>query len=306
MSLLSVRDLRVSIATRQGIVTAVDGIDLAVDRGEILGIVGESGSGKTQLLLALMGLLPETATSTGAVNFSGRGPAMVFQDPLTALNPYLPVGLQVAEALGKTLADAETRRRVVAMLQRLRIADAEARLAQYPHQLSGGMRQRILIAMALIASPDLILADEPTTALDVTVQADILDLLRAERRDHGRSLILVTHDLGIVAGLCDRVMVLYAGRVVEEAPVEALFAVPRHPYTRALMAALPRLDDAIDAELVAIPGTPPDPARLGPGCAFAPRCAERIDRCAVETPALRDIGPGRRAACHRLDDAGSP
>ena len=304
MSLLRVQDLRVRFTTRRGPVQAVDGVDFTLERGEILGLVGESGSGKSQILFALMGLLPGNAQRDGSIDITGTGPAMVFQDPMTALNPYLTIGLQIAEALPKGLGRAETRARIVALLTRLRIADPETRLDQYPHQLSGGMRQRIVIAMALAAEPDLILADEPTTALDVTVQADILDLFRAERRDHGRALLLVSHDLGVVAGLCDRVLVMYAGRIVEEAAVDDLFARPVHPYTKALLATVSSLA-AGDVELASIPGAPPDPGRPIPGCAFAPRCAVRIERCAGERPTLHRLGREHRAACHLAGADGS-
>jgi oligopeptide transport system ATP-binding protein len=304
MSLLRVADLRIRFTTRRGPVQAVDGSGFSLERGEIVGLVGESGSGKSQILYALMGLLPENATQTGAIDFTGSGPAMVFQDPMTALNPYLPIGLQIAEAMPKDLGRAARRARTVELLTRLRIADPETRIDQYPHQLSGGMRQRIVIAMALAAAPDLILADEPTTALDVTVQADILDLLRAERRDHGRALLLVSHDLGVVAGLCDRVLVMYAGRIVEEVPVDDLFAQPSHPYTRALLATVSSLA-AGDTELATIPGAPPDLGQPIAGCAFAPRCALRIDRCTDQRPAFHVIGPAHRAACHLAETAGA-
>ncbi len=304
MSLLRVDDLRVRFTTRRGPVQAVDGVGFTLERGEILGLVGESGSGKSQILFALMGLLPENATLDGTIEFTGSGPTMVFQDPMTALNPYLTIGLQIAEALPKGLDPATRRARIVELLTRLRIADPGARIDQYPHQLSGGMRQRIVIAMALATAPDLILADEPTTALDVTVQADILDLFRAERRDHGRALLLVSHDLGVVAGLCDRVLVMYAGRIVEEAAVDDLFARPGHPYTRALLATVSSLA-AGDSELATIPGAPPDLGLPIAGCAFAPRCAVRIERCIEARPAFRALGPGHRAACHLTKTPGT-
>ena len=297
MSLLRVDNLRIRFDTRCGPVQAVDGVGFAIEKGEILGLVGESGSGKSQILLALMDLLPEHATVEGAIALANKRTAMVFQDPMTALNPYLRIGLQIAEALPKGRNRAATRARLIELLSRLRIADPEARLDQYPHQLSGGMRQRIVIAMALAAEPDLILADEPTTALDVTVQADILDLFRAERRDHGRALLLVSHDLGVIAGLCDRVLVVYAGRIVEEAAVDDLFARPAHPYTRALLATVASLA-AGDAALATIPGAPPALDQPIPGCAFAPRCPFKIERCEVERPEFFSIGVGHRAACH--------
>jgi oligopeptide transport system ATP-binding protein len=302
MSLLRVDNLCVRFTTRGGVVQAVGGVDFTLRQGEIIGMVGESGSGKSQILHALMGLLPENATTTGTIAFTGKRLAMVFQDPMTALNPYLPIGLQIAEALPDRQGRASTRARIIALLARLRIADPENRVDQYPHQLSGGMRQRIVIAMALAAEPDVILADEPTTALDVTVQADILDLFRAEVRERGSSLLLVSHDLGVVAGLCDRVIVIYAGRIVEEAAVDALFAHPAHPYTKALLASVASLTGG-DGALVTIPGAPPALDQPITGCAFAPRCAARISRCDTERPAFRDIATGHRAACHL---AGTP
>ena len=306
MSLLRVDNLRVRFDTRRGPVQAVDGVGFALEKGEILGLVGESGSGKSQILFALMGLLGENATVDGTIALAGSRPAIVFQDPMTALNPYLPIGLHIAEALPKGRNRAANRARIIELLTRLRIADPETRLDQYPHQLSGGMRQRIVIAMALAAEPDLILADEPTTALDVTVQADILDLLRAERRDHGRALLLVSHDLGVVAGLCDRVLVVYAGRVVEEAAVDDLFAHPTHPYTKALLATVSSLANG-DEALATIPGAPPALDRAIPGCAFSPRCPLKIERCEVERPEFYSIGTGHRAACHRaLAEAAAP
>jgi oligopeptide transport system ATP-binding protein len=274
-------------------VQAVGGVDFTLRQGEIIGMVGESGSGKSQILHALMGLLPENATTTGTIAFTGKRLAMVFQDPMTALNPYLPIGLQIAEALPDRQGRASTRARIIALLARLRIADPENRVDQYP---------RIVIAMALAAEPDVILADEPTTALDVTVQADILDLFRAEVRERGSSLLLVSHDLGVVAGLCDRVIVIYAGRIVEEAAVDALFAHPAHPYTKALLASVASLTGG-DGALVTIPGAPPALDQPITGCAFAPRCAARISRCDTERPAFRDIATGHRAACHL---AGTP
>lgn len=307
MSLLRVEDLAIRFATRRGGVQAVAGVGFAMARGESLGLVGESGSGKSQVLFAIMGLLADNAECRGRITYAGAGPAMVFQDPMTALNPYLPIGLQIAEAMPGRPRLATVRERATALLARLRIADPAARLDQYPHQLSGGMRQRVVIAMALAAEPDLILADEPTTALDVTVQADILDLLRRERRDHGRALLLVSHDLGVVAGLCDRVLVMYAGRIVEEAAIDDLFARPGHPYTRALLAIAASLAatngelaslGADDGELATIPGVPPDPGRPPPGCAFAPRCAQKAPRCETERPDLREIAAGHRVACH--------
>ena len=298
MTRLKVTDLSVRFETSRGTVRAVDGVSFTLEPAECLGIVGESGSGKSQILLALMGLLPGNAIRTGTIEIAGAAPAIVFQDPLTALNPYLRIGLQVAEALVPSRSLRAARDQVIAILKRLRIADPEARLRQYPHQLSGGMRQRVMIAMALIREPEILLADEPTTALDVTVQADILDLFAAERDQYGRSLILVTHDLGVVARLCDRVLVMYAGKIVEQAAVDDLFANPRHPYTRALLAAVPRPDDDAETELVTIPGSPPDLSETIQGCAFAPRCGERLDICRHVAPVPSDLGSGHHASCH--------
>jgi oligopeptide transport system ATP-binding protein len=219
---------------------------------------------------------------------------------MTSLNPYLTVGRQLGEVLEvhKGASAAQARARSLAMLERVGIPEAARRLDQYPHELSGGMRQRVMIAMALLCEPELLIADEPTTALDVTIQAQILDLLAELRRELGMAIALVTHDLGVIAGLTDRVLVLYAGRVVEEAPVEALFAAPRHPYTRGLLRSMPRLSGPLPEALEAIQGQPPDLVRLPKGCAFAPRCPQVHARCRVEPPELRPAGPGRRVACH--------
>ena len=310
--LLQVRDLRV---TFRGGVEAVSGVDLDVGRGEVLGVVGESGSGKSVALKAVLGLLPPTARVTGSVRFRGRellgasdramrrlrgGPvAMIFQDPLSALNPVVPVGAQIAEALrlhDRSMRGARARARVAELLDRVAIPQAAERARAYPHEFSGGMRQRAMIAMAMANDPDLLIADEPTTALDVTVQAQILDLLRDLRERRGLGLVLVTHDLGVVAGVADRVAVMYAGRIVEEAPVDALFADPRHPYTRGLIASVPTLGPRRD-RLRAIEGAPPDPSARPPGCAFAPRCPIAAERCRTETPVRRPAGASL-AACH--------
>ncbi len=315
--LLAVEGLSVTFDTPDGTVAAVQNIDLAVAPGECVGIVGESGSGKSQLVLAILGLLAANGRATGRVRFRGtelfgarrvqlarlRGRALsiVFQDPMTALNPYLTIGTQMTEGLGHHLGltGAAARARAVEMLARVQIPDAAARLKSYPHELSGGMRQRVMIATALLCRPALVFADEPTTALDVTVQAQILALLADLRRTDQMGLVLITHDLGVIAGLADRVVVMYAGRIVEAAPAEALFAAPRHPYTRALLESLPRLDGPADRPLPAIPGQPPDLRHLPRGCAFRPRCPLAVDRCAAERPRLRPAGgPTRSTACH--------
>jgi oligopeptide transport system ATP-binding protein len=314
--ILSVRDLCVDFKLEQGIVRAVDNVAFDVRRGEVLGIVGESGSGKSQILMAAMGLTAINGKCSGSVLFEGqeilnatperldkvRGSAMsmIFQDPMTSLNPYMRVQDQLAEVL--TAHQGKSRKQAidiaVEMLERVRIPDAARRISLYPHEFSGGMRQRVMIAMALLCRPALLFADEPTTALDVTVQAQILDLLSGLVRDLNAAVVIVTHDLGVIARMCDRVLVLYGGRVMEEAAIDDLFEAPRHPYAQGLMAATPRLDDDVAHELRTIPGSPR--ALMGKigGCPFAPRCERRIDRCTAETPALRRDSSGRSVACH--------
>jgi oligopeptide transport system ATP-binding protein len=322
-SLLSIRDLTVRFRLPQGQAVAVDGVSLDVAPGEVLGIVGESGSGKSQILYAMMGLLAANGRAGGQVLFQGqdllalpprdldrvRGQAlsMIFQDPMTSLNPYMRVGDQLAEGLivHKGLSKAQARAEAVRMLDRVRIPDAAARARRFPHEFSGGMRQRVMIAMALLAQPRLLLADEPTTALDVTIQAQVLDLMADLARETGTAIILVTHDLGVVARLCDRVVVLYGGRVMEEAPAETLFDSPAHPYTRGLLAAMPRLETALTPRLGTIPGTPRSGGTVA-GCPFADRCEVRLPHCATTRPALhelRALGPGRRSACHLSEPA---
>jgi oligopeptide transport system ATP-binding protein len=317
--LLEARNLAVDYRTPEGIVRVVRGVDLAIRRGEFLGIVGESGSGKSQLLLALLGLSAPGAIISGSIRHGdtelvgasattlnrirGDRISLVFQDPMTALNPYLTVGTQIGEVLQlhRGLGRRAALARAAELLDAVQISEARRRLAQYPHELSGGMRQRVMIAMALACEPEILLADEPTTALDVTVQAQILELLRELRRRTGTAVVLVTHDLGIVAELADRVAVMYAGRFVEEAPVDTLFHHSRHPYTAALKRSIPRVDVPLPERLASIPGNPPNPAQLPPGCAFAPRCALRLARCDTQVPALQDLGGGHRKACLRED-----
>ena len=319
MPLLEVTDLRTSFHTRNGVTRAVDGVSFAVERGETLGIVGESGSGKSVTCYSLMGLIPQPPgrIEGGRAVFDGldllrcppaearaiRGKriAMIFQDPMTSLNPYLRVSQQLVEPLLiHGLCDApEARRRALAMLEAVGINDAPRRLDQYPHEFSGGMRQRVMIAMALITRPELLIADEPTTALDVTVQAQILELIRKLQREFGMAVIFITHDLGVVSGLCDRVQVMYAGRIVERAGTAALFRAPRHPYTRALQRSIPSLQPK-GAELFTIPGLPPDLSQPVAGCAFAPRCASAADRCRREPPVLAPAGPAHEHACLRV------
>jgi len=314
--LLSLQELTVRFRLPQGETVAVDGVSLDLAPGEVLGIVGESGSGKSQILFALMGLLASNGRAGGRALFQGqdllslteteldrvRGQqvSMIFQDPMTSLNPYMRVVDQLAEGLivHNGLSRADARAEGVRMLDRVQITDAARRAQLYPHEFSGGMRQRVMIAMALLARPKLLLADEPTTALDVTIQAQVLDLMAELGREIGTSIILVTHDLGVVARLCDRVAVLYGGRVMEEAMAETLFDAPSHPYTQGLLAAMPRLEAPLTPRLGTIPGTPRSGGGDLPGCPFVPRCAQRMDHCTTRRPALQSIGPDHRSACH--------
>jgi oligopeptide transport system ATP-binding protein len=315
-AVLEVQNLSTRFATPDGEVLAADEVDFTIGPGESLGVVGESGSGKTQIFLSIMGLLAKNGRSTGSVRYQGeeilnlpaarlnqiRGDkvGMIFQDPMTSLNPFLKISRQMTEVLRehKGIGEAEARRRGVAMLDLVGIPEAGRRFDMYPHEFSGGMRQRVMIAMTLLCEPDLLIADEPTTALDVTVQAQILELLGRLQRELGMAIALVTHDLGVVAGLCERVMVMYAGRVVEMAPAAQLFRSPQHPYTKGLLLSMPRLDETVAAELVTVPGQPPNLQALPQGCVFADRCPYVFDRCRVERPILAGCGPGHRKACH--------
>ena len=319
MALLDIKDLSVSFATNDGTVHAVNGINLSLDRGETLGIVGESGSGKSQLAFSIMGLLAKNGRATGSVKFDGQeilnakpkvlnairaeNIAMVFQDPMTSLNPYMRVSDQMAEVLmlhhglSKSAAVADS----IRMLDAVRIPDAKGRARLYPHEFSGGMRQRVMIAMALLCQPDVLIADEPTTALDVTVQAQIMKLLDDLQTQLGMAMILITHDLGVVAGSCERVMVMYGGRVMEKSPTDPIFADPTHPYTQGLLAAIPRVDQKGD-KLSAIPGSPPNMSRPPAGCPFAPRCDYVMEVCQSVMPPLEGFAPGRERACHAAID----
>ncbi|MFN6952131.1 MAG: oligopeptide/dipeptide ABC transporter ATP-binding protein, partial [Albidovulum sp.] len=287
MAMLNIRDLTVRFDTADGTVTAVNGVSLSLDRGETLGIVGESGSGKSQLAFAVMGLLARNGRAAGSVTFDGReilnappaviNPiraqkiAMVFQDPMTSLNPYMRVCDQMAEVLvhHKGMSKSQALAECVRMLDAVKIPDAAGRIRLYPHEFSGGMRQRVMIAMSLLCRPEILIADEPTTALDVTVQAQIMTLLRDLQRDFGMATILITHDLGVVAGFCERVVVLYGGQIMEQSPTDPLFAAPSHPYTRGLLAARPRLGAARGERLQTIPGRVPELVDLPRGCPFA-------------------------------------
>lgn len=313
--LLSIRGLRVGFRKAGSQFEAVRGIDLDVAKGEVVGIVGESGSGKSVGMLAALGLTSKNAVVTGSVRFKGeelvgkssremrkiRGAriAMIFQDPLSSLNPVMTVGAQIVEAvrLHQRVTRKQAMARAVELLALVAIPQPERRVSQYPHEFSGGMRQRAVIAMAVANDPDLLIADEPTTALDVTVQAQILAVLRSLQERLGLGLVLITHDLGVVAGHADRVAVVYSGRVVEQATVSDLFADPRHPYTRGLIASIPNLEESRE-RLFSIDGSPPALGRLPGGCAFHPRCIHAAEaRCRIEDPPLRDIG-GRFSACH--------
>jgi oligopeptide/dipeptide ABC transporter ATP-binding protein len=316
MPLLEVKDLRTYFGTREGDVRAVDGVSFSVDVGKTLGIVGESGSGKSVTALSIMGLLPVPPARivSGEVLFDGRDLtklrehefedirgkeiAMIFQDPMTSLNPTLTIGTQITETLRRhfEFSKAEARKRAVELLDEVRIPNAASRLDDYPHRYSGGMRQRVMIAIALSCNPKLLIADEPTTALDVTVQAGILDLLEELRMEHEMAMILITHDMGVVAEAADEVAVMYAGQIVEQAAVLDLFDRPEHPYTEALLGALPQIEgEGIrEGRLTAIPGRPPGLIDPPPACRFAPRCpyASANDGCAVEPPELREVRSG--------------
>ncbi|MEM6571661.1 MAG: ABC transporter ATP-binding protein [Planctomycetota bacterium] len=317
MKLLDVQNLRVRFETHHGVVRAVDGVSFQLEEGETLGLVGESGSGKSVTNLALMGLVPQPpgVVEADAMLFGGRDLlrmterefrqvrgneiSMIFQDPMTSLNPLLTVGRQLTEVIEvhEKVTRKDARRRAAAGLADVGIPEPWRRLDQYPHELSGGMRQRVMIAMGLLCRPKILLADEPTTALDVTIQAQILELMQRLQHNHGTAIVLVTHDLGVVAGMSDRVNVMYAGRIVEASAAEPLFDAPMHPYTRGLLGSVPRLTGDPNERLESIAGAPPDLADLPPGCAFRPRCDFSTERCEREQPPLYRIAEQRRTAC---------
>ena len=328
---LEVADIRTRFHTADGVVYAVNGVGFRLREGELLGVVGESGSGKSVTMLSMLGLLPTPPAEivSGTAFYYGRDLmalrrdalrqvrgaeiGFVFQDPMTSLNPVLTVGYQIAEPLRahRGFSKAAARRRAAELLELVGIASPASRLREYPHQFSGGMRQRVMIALALACDPKVLVADEPTTALDVTVQAQILDLIRQLRRELGMAIVWITHDLGVVAGIADRVMVMYGGLVVESGNVEDIYLRPRHPYTQGLLRTLPRLDAPADEapatigprrRLPSIGGQPPSLAEAPSACPFAPRCEHAFERCWRENPPLRQLGAGRQAACW-LDDA---
>jgi len=314
MPLLEVSDLEVRFDTPDGVVKAVNGMDFHVNEGETLAIVGESGSGKSQLVMSIMGLLAENGSASGRAEFHGqdlmqmssrelnrirgRHIAMIFQDPMTSLNPFLTIEKQMSEVVmhHQGLSHDEARAHAIEMLRAVRIPDPEERIHQYPHEYSGGMRQRVMIAMGLLCEPELLIADEPSTALDVTIQAQITDLVAQLRKQTRMAIILITHDLSAVAEISDRIIVMYAGELVETGSVEDIFYRPQHPYTRGLLASVPRLDRDSDDELQAIPGNPPNLLELPSGCRFRSRCSQAAEQC-KERPPLRVSDEGRMSRC---------
>jgi oligopeptide/dipeptide ABC transporter ATP-binding protein len=320
--LLEITDLGVTFPTPDGAVAAVRGVDLALDAGGVLGVVGESGSGKSVTMLAVMGLLPKSARITGSVKFRGqemvglsnrdlrrfRGKemAMIFQDPMTSMNPVFTIGAQIAEAIrihDEGVTKQLAKRRAVDLLALVGIPQPDKRVDSYPHEFSGGMRQRAMIAMAMANDPPLLIADEPTTALDVTIQAQILEVLETVRQEKNVGIVLITHDLGVIAGMVNEVAVMYAGQVVEQGTVDDVFYESKHPYTRGLLASLPRLDTAGDSQLTPIRGTPPSLIRLPSGCAFHPRCPYAQQICSEAEPELRAVGPVL-SRCHFAEELG--
>ncbi len=319
--LVEIRNLKTYYYTEDGVVKAVDGVDLYIHRGETLGIVGESGCGKSVTSLSIMRLIPNPPGKivSGEILFEGedllkkseaemrkiRGNeiSMIFQEPMTSLNPVYTVGDQIAEAieLHQGLSHKEAIEKAIEMLRLVGIPLPEQRVKEYPHQLSGGMRQRVMIAMALSCNPKLLIADEPTTALDVTIQAQILELMKKLKKELGMAIMLITHDLGVVAEMCERVVVMYAGKVVEEADAVSLFKNPIHPYTEGLLKSIPRLDQEVE-KLHVIEGAVPNPLNMPAGCRFHPRCPLATDRCRVEEPNLQQVAPGRKVACFLAEE----
>ncbi|MGH6946335.1 MAG: ABC transporter ATP-binding protein [Kiloniellales bacterium] len=315
-AILEVENLSIRFATPEGEVRAASDVSFAIEEGETVGIVGESGSGKTQVFLAVMGLLARNGWATGSVRYRSqellglaseqlnkiRGVklSMIFQDPMTSLNPFLRISRQLTEVLveHKHVSESDARRRAIEMLDRVGIPEAAKRFDLYPHEFSGGMRQRVMIAMALLCEPDLLIADEPTTALDVTIQAQILGLMADLKRDFNTAIVIITHDLGVVAGLCNRVNVMYAGRIVETGSVRDIFYRPQHPYSLGLLGSMPRLDEVRVHELRTIPGQPPNLQALPSGCSYNTRCPYVFERCHEERPPLRQAGEARAKACH--------
>ena len=314
--LLDIRNLVTCFSTPEGEVRAVNDVSLQVESGQCVGVVGESGSGKTQVFMSVMGLLAKNGRAEGEVYFDGsqilgmkttklntlRGVefSMIFQDPMTSLNPYLRISKQMTEVLveHRGITEKQAADKSIEMLDLVGIPDAKKRFRMYPHEFSGGMRQRAMIAMALLCEPKLLIADEPTTALDVTVQAQILELIAGLGKELNMATVLITHDLGVIAGLSDRVAVMYGGRVVEEAAVNELFKNPQHPYSRGLLDSMPRLDNSSERALHAIAGQPPNLQALPKGCSFEPRCDYAMERCRDEMPELREAGEKRMKACH--------
>jgi len=311
-----VEDLHTQFFTSQGVVRAVDGATFNVYPGETVAVVGESGCGKTMTAFSILRLVPQPGRIvSGKISFRGRDVldmddeeirefrgsdvSMIFQDPMTSMNPVTPVGMQIEEAMTahKKFSALEAAQRVIPLLKQVRIPAAEQRTKDYPHQFSGGMRQRAMIAMGLSNEPSMIIADEPTTALDVTVQAQVIQLLKGLNQELGTAIMLITHNMALVASICTRVIVMYAGRVVEEGPVEQIFAAPQHPYTWSLLRSVPRVDADIAERLVSIKGLPPDLTRMPPGCKFHPRCRFKVDRCEQEEPPLENVAPGQEARC---------
>ena len=321
MALLDIQNLQVSFHTRHGVVRAVRGVSFSLEKGETVGVVGESGSGKSVTCYSLLRLLPQpparieggraifdgldllSCSDSKIRGVRGRRISMIFQDPMTSLNPYMRIGEQLMEPLRihEQVGLTEAIRRAVRALQEVGVPDASARMRAYPHQFSGGMRQRVMIAMALITRPELLIADEPTTALDVTVQAQILELVEQRQRELGTAVLWISHDLGVVANLCKRVLVMYAGRIVESAPTRAIFKEPRHPYNEALQRSIPALQEK-GRELRSIPGLPPDLSRPIKGCAFAPRCRFKEPKCEMDDVFLKDATPGHSTACLRVQE----